>query len=151
MGANAWEIAIGTEPRPQAPQALTGRRIQQEDRDQWQAEFQRAQDAQRDWDKRAGSAIMILNNSVNDRLQEAIEVMVQEKNVAGIWTELANHNRSADLIYQDDLSAAFGKETWNPKNETLSAFIDKLNSYRVKLSGTHKAISEDQLLAGTSV
>ncbi|KAH8801432.1 hypothetical protein F5884DRAFT_757082 [Xylogone sp. PMI_703] len=145
MGAHAWEIAIGTKLRPQLPNRPGGCNVRQEALDRWAIDVQRAEDAQKDWDERAELAIMILNNSINHRLQEVIEAMVQAKNVSGIWTELANHNRANDPIYQDDLVRAFNRELWNPKSETLSAFINRLDTYRAKLSGTASAITEDRL------
>jgi hypothetical protein len=40
----------------------------------------------------------------------------------------------------------FTKETWDPKTEPLSSFLDKLNTYRTQLPGTPKAITEADLL-----
>ena len=123
LSANAWRIVTGDEPRP----ANNARLLP-------------------DWDQRAARAIQIMSNSVSPNILYSIDFLIDATNAVGIWIELAKHNRSLDLMYQDTLIYYFTKETWDLKTELLSSFLDKLNVYRTRLAGTPKAIIEVDLL-----
>ena len=123
LSANAWRIVTGDEPRP----ANNARLLP-------------------DWDQRAARAIQIMSNSVTPNILHSIDALIDATDAVGIWTELAKHNRSLDPMYQDTLVYRFTKETWDPKTEPLSNFLDKLNTYRTQLAGTPKAITEADLL-----
>ena len=87
-----------------------------------------------------------MSNSVSPNILYSIDFLIDATNAVGIWIELAKHNRSLDLMYQDTLIYYFTKETWDLKTELLSSFLDKLNVYRTRLAGTPKAIIEADLL-----
>ena len=99
-----------------------------------------------DWDQKAARAIQIISNSVTPNILYSIDALIDATNTISIQTELAKHNCSLNLIYQDTLIYHFTKETQDLKTKLLSSFLDKLNTYRTQLASTLKAILEADLL-----
>jgi hypothetical protein len=118
--ANAWGITSGTENRPAGNRAA-------------------------EYDERLRKAIQLISSSVAPYLQNKISALVQNSDPAGMWTELAKENRALDQIYQDALVNQFAKEAWSPQTETLRVYINRLDSYRTKLTGTDNEVSEAQM------
>ena len=99
-----------------------------------------------DQDQRAARAIQVMSNLVSPNILHSIDSLIDATDAVGIQTELAKHNCSLDLMYQDTLIYRFTKETQDPKTKLLSSFLDKLNTYRTQLAGTPKEITEADLL-----
>ena len=49
-------------------------------------------------------------------------------------------------MYQDSLTNQFARESWNPKTESLRAYVTRLESYRTQLASTVNQISDQQLI-----
>ena len=98
-----------------------------------------------DYDKRLRKAIQLISSSVAPYLLNKITPFIRNADPQGMWEELAKENRALDQIYQDTLTNQFAKETWNPHAKALRTYVNRLDNYRTKLTGTENEISEAQM------
>ena len=106
--AGAWNIVNGNEARP----PHQNRALLQ------------------DYTERQLRAIQLISNSVKETYHSRINPFINAVDPQGMWDEIAKDNRALDRVYQDSLTNQFARESWNPKTESLRAYVTRLESYR---------------------
>lgn len=126
ISAGSWSIVTGASPRPGGSDANTI--------------------ASRGWDDLNRRAISILNGSVHYSLRHRIDAFIEAEDTKGIWDELAKENRTNSVTYVGDLYKAFQQAKWDPKTQTIRAYLTYLEEIKVQLDGTARAITTNDLL-----
>lgn len=107
----------------------------------------------KDWKLRRNRAIQIIYNSVSQGIRPTLKELMDGQDVKKLWDHLeTKYSNKTNKILISIIRTTFHSEKYNPPDDTINAFVNRLRSAQEKLAGTDNKLTDNdlhsQLVAG---
>ena len=101
----------------------------------------------KDWKIRQNRAIQIIYNSVSRSIRPTLTEHMNTQDTMKLWEHLKKYSNKDNKILINNVQIAFHSEKYNPPNDTINAFVNRLREAQEKLASTDDKLKDNDLHA----